>query len=98
MAYVEGNATDGSGTLSVDGSTDEFLVSGQCDILIKGLITGYIQLKAKFPNWDFWVDLPDSQFSVDVFKTIYMAEDQVRMKLVGSGNNADVVVRLGRRG
>lgn len=83
-------------TLAANGSSSYLIINGSCDILVKGLTAGSIKLQAIFPEDTTPIDIPDGSFTADVFKTIFISEDQVKVRLTGVSNNAGVIVRLAR--
>jgi hypothetical protein len=83
-------------TLGAGESSRYFLVNGNCDILISGLTAGSVKLEALFQGEVAPIDLPGGSFNADIFETIFISEDQVRLRFTGVGNNAGVVVRFGR--
>lgn len=83
--------------IGVNGSSDYFLVHGECDLLILGLTSGSVKVQALLPGEAALVDLPGLSYTTDSFETIYVSEDQVKLRFTGVGNNADVTVRFGRK-
>lgn len=87
--------------IEANGSTSAFLVRGDCDIIVTGLTAGLVKLQFKLPKTaelitPTWIDFPGGTFNTNVAKTIFMAGDQVKFKLVGVGNNAGVYCKISR--
>lgn len=95
-------ATISEKVLGVGESSDPFVISGSCDLLVEGLTAGSVKLQYLIPAsaiWltPTWVDFPDQSYTADVYKTVFMADDQVSLRLTGVANNAGVRVRFSRR-
>ena len=89
MAYTQA-------TLGANESTDPFILVGTCDIWIDNLNSGAVKLQIRHGAGGSWKDVPDASYTSDVFKTIFISEDQVYGRLTGVSNNAAVYARLGR--
>jgi hypothetical protein len=87
--------------LGVDESSPAFLVVGNCDVVVQGLTSGAVKLQYKLTKTaalpsPAWTDMPDSTFTVDTYKTIFISEHGVTCRLTGASNNAGVYVRLAK--
>jgi hypothetical protein len=87
--------------LGADEETFKFLLVGNCDVVIQGLVSGSVTLQYRLPptaNYTSpqWVNFPNGVFTSDVYKTVFISEHGVMCKLVGNGNNAGVYARLAR--
>ena len=87
--------------LAANAASPEFLIVGQCDVLVEGLTAGEVQLQYKLPVTTLkpvptWTDFPDGAFAADTYKTVFISEHGVLMRLQGVANNAGVYVRLSR--
>jgi hypothetical protein len=83
-------------TLATGATSAEFMLIGNCDIWVSGLLAGSVKLQLRFPLSSTWRDVPDGSYTVDTMKTIFISESGVIFRLVGSGNTAGVYVRLAR--
>jgi hypothetical protein len=87
--------------LGVDASTDSLLCVGQCDIIVQGLSEGAVKLQYLLPKTvaltsPAWVDFPDGSFIVDTYKTIFISEHGVKLRLTGVSNNDTVYVKIAK--
>ena len=87
--------------LTVGGASPSFLMVGSCDILVEGLTAGAVKLQYKLPPSTLkavpaWTDFPDESYSADVYKTVFISEHGVLLRLLGVANNDTVYVRLAR--
>lgn len=87
--------------LAANASSAAFLTVGYCDIVISGLTSGSVKLQYKLPptavlTAPAWTDFPDGSFTEDAYRTIFVSEHGVQMRLTGVSNNANVYVRLAR--
>ena len=87
--------------IGVGEASPEFLVVGYCDILASGITTGAIKLQYKLPPSTelpapAWTDFPDGSYTADFYKTVFLSEHGVIMRLLGVANNAGVYVRIAR--
>lgn len=88
-------------SLGVGESSAGFLIVGQCDVLVEGLTAGAVKLQYKLPPSTLkaapaWTDFPDESYTTDVYKTVFISEHGVQLRLTGVANNAATYVRLGR--
>lgn len=83
-------------TLATGGTSEEFLVVGQCDIWVSNLTGGSVKLQIKFPDESSFRDVPGESYAANIYKTIFISEHGVAVRLVGVGNSADTYVRLAR--
>lgn len=85
--------------LGVGESSSDFLVNGYCDIVVSGLTAGAVKMQYMLSKTTAlpvptWTDFPDGSFTTDVFNTVFISADDVRVKMVGVANNAGVYVRI----
>lgn len=88
-------------SLGVGESSPGFLIVSNCDILVEGLTAGAVKLQYKLPPSTLkaapaWTDFPDESYAVDVYKSVFISEHGVELRLTGVANNDGVYVRLGR--
>ena len=87
--------------LGATDSTDAIVINGQCDVLIQGLTGGSVKLQYRLGPTDVltapaWQDFPGGSFSEDVYKTVFISEDQVWLRLTGVSAAGTPYVRLAR--
>jgi len=87
--------------LGVGEASSEFLIVGNCDVLVENLTAGSVKLQYKLPPSTLkavpaWTDFPDGLFTTATYKTVFISEHGVTMRVLGVANNADVYVRLSR--
>ena len=87
--------------LGVGQASSEFLIVGNCDILVENLTSGSVKLQYKLPPSTLkavpaWTDFPGGLFTTAIYKTVFISEHGVIMRVLGVGNNANVYVRLSR--
>lgn len=87
-------------TLATGDASPEFLVVGNCDILIEGLSAGSVKLQYKLPPSTIkptpaWTDFPGGEFTVDTYKSVFISEHGVTMRFLGVGNDS-CYVRIAR--
>lgn len=93
--------TNVDAVLGIGESSPDFLLTGNCDIIVQGLTAGAVKLQyrltptAALPA-PAWADFPDGNFTADTYQTIFISEHGVNFKLVGVANNAGVYVRMAK--
>lgn len=93
--------TGGDFLLATNDTSDAVMVSGVVDIWIIGLSAGSVKMQVSFKDSDesqedTWMDVPDAEWSTDITKTLYITEDQVNIRFVGTSNTDGVYIRVGR--
>ena len=76
--------------------SEEFTLTGNCDIWVSGITSGSVKLQIKFKGSSIWRDVPYEEYDEDTFKTIFVSESGVKGRLVGVSVNTGVYVRLAR--
>jgi hypothetical protein len=100
------HAVDGS-LDTTESTSNNFVVTGQCDLWVSGLTSGTIKFQIKFPpipgstNDDgAWKDFPEGSFSStdgsSHAKTVFISEHGVLGRLYNDGGNSGVYCRIGR--
>jgi hypothetical protein len=74
----------------------EFVAVGNCDVWVSGLTSGSVKLQVKFPNSSTWRDVPEEEYTADIFKTLFISEHGARFKLVGVSANSGVYIRMAK--
>ena len=87
--------------LGTDGTSESVMVSGTVDVWIFDLSAGSITMQVLFPASSVsgeptWRDFPSGSFSSPMGKTLYIGEEQVRIRFVGTGNTDGSYIRVGR--
>lgn len=67
-------------TLAAGESTDWLVVTGQCDLWASE-VTGEVQLELLFPGEQVERSVPGESYSEDTFKTVFVSEYRVKMRL-----------------
>jgi hypothetical protein len=87
--------------IGVGEETDPLVAKGMCDIIIQGLTDGAVQLQYKVrptaempsPTWQL---VPGGSYTADTMETLFVSSSFIKVKLVGSANNAGVYCRIDR--
>lgn len=87
-------------TLGTGDASPGFLVVGNCDILVEGLSSGSVKLQYKLPpsvikESPAWTDFPGGEFTADIYKSVFISEHGVELRLLGVGND-ECYVRIAR--
>lgn len=77
-------------------STDWFIIQGTCDLFVSGLTSGSVKLQILFQGETVEKDWPEGEFADNVYKTLFISEEQAKVRVIGVSCNAGVYVRLGR--
>ena len=87
--------------LATGGTSEAVLASKNLDFFVSGLLAGSVKLQIRFltslvEDPTVWRDIPDAVYTADAIASLYIGEDQARVRAVGTGNTEGTYIRFGR--
>ena len=83
-------------TISGTDESEPLELAGYCDIYVLGITSGQVELKIKFPEDEDYRVYPEATFTDNTAQSIFISGKGIMGKLVATGCNSGVYLRLDR--